>query len=133
MTRVVAHLPYLNLDIKYYDLGLESRDALHSRPPTRVTPCADTPAFGSSPDQRPDHDRLRRGHPKVQRRVRLTIQPYQSDVVKPGTGQSTISSHALHHLGILPLFVCRNSHGAWCRRRARQRIPKMPTPDCPLV
>ena len=31
-------LPYLNLDIKYYDLGLESRDAVRSPHFTRVIP-----------------------------------------------------------------------------------------------
>jgi len=40
-------LPYVDLDIKYYDLGLESRDAVRPHRPTRVTPRADTPAFGN--------------------------------------------------------------------------------------
>ena len=35
-------LPYLNLDIKYYDLGLESRDAVRSRYFTRVELRANT-------------------------------------------------------------------------------------------
>ena len=33
-------LPYLNLDIKYYDLGLESRDAVRPRLFTRAKPPA---------------------------------------------------------------------------------------------
>jgi isocitrate dehydrogenase len=40
-------LPYLDLDIKYYDLGLESRDAVRTLRLTRVTlRHADDPASG---------------------------------------------------------------------------------------
>jgi len=37
--------------------------------------------------------------------VRSTPQPYQSDVVEPGAGQSTVSSRALHLPCVLPLSV----------------------------
>jgi len=69
-------LPYLDLDIKYYDLGLEFRDAVRPCRLTRVTPHGSTrvrelTSSPASPDQRPDHDRLCRGHPKVQRRNQM--------------------------------------------------------------
>ena len=64
-------LPYLDLEIKYYDLGLESRDAVRPRALTpRANTCLGTDTV-SMPDQRPDHDRLCGGHPKVQRRNQM--------------------------------------------------------------
>ena len=40
-------LPYLNLDIKYYDLGLESRDAVRPCRLTRLALHGHTRAFGN--------------------------------------------------------------------------------------
>jgi len=44
-------LPYLNLDIKYYDLGLESRDAVRPRGFTRVRELTSFPHLPQTNDQ----------------------------------------------------------------------------------
>ena len=61
-------LPYLQLDIKYFDLGLEARDAMSPRYLLSVDRVALIPPRA---DKRSDHDRLRQRDPRAQDRHQM--------------------------------------------------------------
>ena len=62
-------LPYLQLDIKYFDLGLEARDAVSPRRSLSVDRAAALIPLRA--DKRPDHGRLRQRDPRTQGRHQM--------------------------------------------------------------
>lgn len=51
-------LPYVDVELKYYDLGMENRDAVRSCLLVRGSEA-------DIPDQRPSNDRFRRGYQAI--------------------------------------------------------------------